>query len=165
MMLVKRIESVVPDVAADVVAGYDPVAMEDQEFQERILLRGQVDRASGAGDDVAGGIQGEVGDVQDRGPGRDGAAGEGPQAREQLLEVERLDQVVVSARVEPGDSVVHGVACGQHQDGRAEVIGAQFAADREAVPRREHHVEDDEVVVVDGRLVEGPVGSRAISTA
>ena len=36
-------------------------------------------------------------------------------ARGELLEVERLDHVIVGAGVEAGDTIRHGVACGQDQ--------------------------------------------------
>ena len=41
---------------------------------------------------------------------------EGAHARQQLLERERLGQVVVGARVESADPIGHRVARGQHQD-------------------------------------------------
>ena len=48
-----------------------------------------------------------------------GAPGEGAQARRELLERERLDEVVVGARVEAGDPVVDGVARGEDEDRHA----------------------------------------------
>ena len=41
---------------------------------------------------------------------------QGAKARDELLQVERLDQVVVGARFQAGDAVGDGVARGQHQD-------------------------------------------------
>ena len=83
-----------------------------------------------------------------------GAARKGAQAGQQFLEVEGLHQVIVGAGIEAGHAVVHGIARGQHQDGRAESRGAQFAADRVPVLQGQHDVQDHQVVVVDGGLVE-----------
>ena len=46
------------------------------------------------------------------------AAQEGAQPRQQLGQIEGLDEIVVGADVETLDSVVHRVARGQHQDRR-----------------------------------------------
>ena len=84
-----------------------------------------------------------------------------PDPRQELLEGERLGEVVVRARVEARDPVGHAVPRGQHQDRRPDrPLLAQRPADREAVPLRQHHVEDDEVV---GRSPRGQVeGRRAV---
>jgi hypothetical protein len=73
----------------------------------------------------------------------------------QLLEVEGLGEVVVGAGIEAFDAVVDGAARGQHEDGGAKARGAKFAADGVAVLHRQHDIEDDDVVLVDGGLVEG----------
>ncbi len=54
-------------------------------------------------------------------------------AREQLAQRERLDEVVVGARVEPGDAVVDLLARGEHQHGRAVAAFAQPPAHLEPV--------------------------------
>src|SRR4051794_24935940 len=74
------------------------------------------------------------------------AAGQRPQPRQQLAEVERLDQVVVRAGVEPGDPVGHRVARGEHQDRGADLAVAQPPAGLEPVDARQVDVEDDRVV-------------------
>jgi hypothetical protein len=75
------------------------------------------------------------------------AAGERAQPCEQLVERERLDEVVVGAAVEPGDPVRDRVARGQHQHRRPDACGAQPPARLEAVDARQHHVEHDRAVV------------------
>ena len=87
----------------------------------------------------------------DRSPTRSGAeprGGSSPQqgahAREQLLALERLDEVVVGARVQPLDARVERVAGGQDQD-RHVVVGAQRARDVEAVELGQAEVEDHEI--------------------
>ena len=75
------------------------------------------------------------------------AADQRAQPREQLAEIERLDEVVVGAAVQPFDARLHGVARGQHQDRHGAARLANRAADGEAVAPRQHDVEDHRVVV------------------
>ena len=95
-----------------------------------------------------GGSTTQVADAQHAAGRSDGARRtQRPQPREQLAEVERLDEVVVGAGVEAADAVATSVARGEHEDRRPALALAQRAADREAVAARQHHVEDDRVVV------------------
>ena len=67
---------------------------------------------------------------------------------EQDDEGERLGEEVVGAGVE-GLGVVEVAALGrEHQDRGPDALGPQVGADLEAVPARQHEVEDDGVVVV-----------------
>ena len=74
------------------------------------------------------------------------AADERPQPGDQLVEVERLGEIVVGAEVEIGDLVGRGVAGGEHQH-RRDLGLAQLAEHLAAVQPRQHEVEDDGVVV------------------
>ncbi len=67
------------------------------------------------------------------------------QAREQLVESERLDEVVVGSRVEPGDPVCHGVAGSQEQDRRAVAARPQLRGDGDPVHAWHEHVQDERV--------------------
>ena len=71
-------------------------------------------------------------------------------ARDELLEAERLDEVVVAAEREAAHLVLGRVLRGEEQYGDPSALGAQPPADLEAVEVGEHHVEDDEVGL-DGR--------------
>ena len=70
------------------------------------------------------------------------------QAGEQLVERERLREVVVGADVEARHAIGDRVACRQHQHGRPDAVGAQPATRLEAVDLGQHDVEHDRVVVV-----------------
>ena len=72
-----------------------------------------------------------------------GAPQQRAQPREELLERERLDEVVVGARVETGDPVAHGAARREHQDRHRVAVGADTACDLEPVDHGQHHVEHD----------------------
>ncbi len=102
--------------------------------------------ASAAADLVADGIELEVVEAQRLAvllPAR--AAQQRAQAGEQLLERERLGQVVVGARLQARDAVADAVARGEHQDRRAVAGVAQPAADLEAVEPGHQDVEQDRV--------------------
>jgi hypothetical protein len=90
-----------------------------------------------------------------RSPKRSSADPGPPQQRlhpdQQLLEGERLDQVVVGAGLEPGHPLGDLAAGGQHEHGHLAGL-AQPPAHLEAVDAGQEHVEDDQV----GRVVEGP---------
>src|SRR6266851_2838652 len=64
-------------------------------------------------------IPDELGDGNFSGAELTGAAQQRTKTREQLAEFERLGEVSVSAVIEAGDAVLHGIACSQHQDGHA----------------------------------------------
>ena len=118
---------------------------------------------------VAPGVEHEVGEAQHAALL---AVARAPQqrahAREQLLERERLDQVVVRAGVEPAHAVGHRVARGEHQHRRAVAGGAQAAADLEPVDVRHQHVEHQRVGRRGGDRVErraavlGQLGAVAV---
>ena len=100
------------------------------------------------------GVQREVADAQRRHPARRPAAQQRAQAREQLLALERLDQVVVGADVEALDARLERVARGQDQDRRVVAVVAQALGDVDAVQPREAEVEHDDVGQERVRLVE-----------
>jgi hypothetical protein len=91
-------------------------------------------------------VEHQVGAPQDRvGPPAAGAAEHSLDARHQLLQAERLDQVVVTPGREAPHLVLGGVAGGEEHDGRAPALLAPAAAHLEAVEVGQHHVEDDKV--------------------
>ena len=90
------------------------------------------------------GVELQVADDERRAAARRPAAQQRAQAGEQLLALERLDEVVVGAGVEALDARLDGVARGQHEDRHVAVV-AQQARDVDAVELRQAEVEDDEV--------------------
>ena len=65
--------------------------------------------------------------------------------RQQLLQRERLDHVVVGAGIEPRHAVAEAVAGGQHQDRHAVAVRAQAAAYGQPIEIRHGDIEDDRV--------------------
>ena len=71
---------------------------------------------------------------------------EGADAGEELLEGERLDEIVVGPEIQPGHLVSHGVPGGEHEDRRSDAAFARGPEDPEAVAARQQDVEHDQVV-------------------
>jgi hypothetical protein len=94
---------------------------------------------------VGVGIQGQVGHPERRHSARRPPPQQRAHAREQLLALERLDQVVVGADVESFHARVQRVARGQHEDRRVVLVAAQLARDLDAVHPGETQVQNDQV--------------------
>ena len=92
-------------------------------------------------------VQPQITDLEHGRPLRGCPAGESAQPREQLLEREGLREVVVRARIKAADPVVDRVTRREHQHRGPDSALAHPAASLEAVHSRQHHVEDDHVVV------------------
>src|SRR5437667_188534 len=69
-------------------------------------------------------------------------------AREELVEGERLYEIVVGAGVESFDAIADGRARGQHEDRDLIAGGPQAAADLDTVETGQTEIEDDGVVRV-----------------
>jgi len=95
---------------------------------------------------VRGWVEPEVTGLEHGRPLRRHPARERSQAGEQLLERERLDEVVVRATVEPFDSVLNRVTRGQDQHRRPDTALSHLAARGQPILTRQHHVEHDHVV-------------------
>jgi hypothetical protein len=75
-------------------------------------------------------------------------------ACEQLVESERLHEVVVGTSVEPVDPIANGGASGQHEDGDLIAGSPKAAADLDAIESRKAEVEDHCVVLIAHREVQ-----------
>ena len=95
------------------------------------------------------GVEHEVADLQRRlGGSWLAAAQQRPQPRQQLVERERLGQVVVGTGVQAVDLVLQRVLGGQHQHQAWPALAPQRRADLHPVHPGQHAVEDDDGVVV-----------------
>ena len=68
-----------------------------------------------------------------------------PNAGQQLLRRERLDEVVVSTCIQSLDTIGDGVARGEQQDWQRKTPRAQSPADGEPVEARHRDVQDDQI--------------------
>ena len=143
-----------PDAVKDDVARHDDAGVLREQVKELELARRELDDLVAALEDFRRAVQREAADFDNllldflR-----AAAAESAQARKELGEFERLDEVVVGAGVEPRHAVFDGVARRQHEDGALVAFFAQAAAGIDAALPRHHPVEDEDVVVRIRRVV------------
>lgn len=136
--------------------------MRHEHLQQGELRAGQLHRASGPADLPGGQVHGQVGEgegVVVLGGGLHGrrvgaAAQQRADAGEQLVQLERLHQVVVRPRVQAGHPVADRVAGRQHQDGGQVTRAADAAGGGQAVHAGHLDVQDDQVGPVRRRLLQ-----------
>ena len=91
-------------------------------------------------------IDHQVAPLHDR--GRAGSAPpQGADARDQLVEGERLAEVVIRAQLQPVDPIIDVRGRGEHQDAAGRAVAHQPAADPVAVHGRQVTIEHDHVVL------------------
>src|SRR5258708_201761 len=115
----KGIESFIPNMLGDFRAPHDAAGVTRKIFEQGVLFGGKRHALSCPGNALRASIQDKI---SDRNLGRakfTGASKQRAETRKQFAEFERLGEVVVSAMIEAGDTVLHGIARGQHQNGHA----------------------------------------------
>ncbi len=83
--------------------------------------------------------------------GRTAAAHQRAQARQQLVELERLRQIVVGPRVQPPHHVLGRIPRREHQDGGVPPLPAQLRGHLKPILLGQHEIQQDRVIVVDMR--------------
>ncbi|BCB81738.1 hypothetical protein Pflav_081480 [Phytohabitans flavus] len=131
----------------DLRLGKHPVGVEHQVAQQLELGGRELDALAGPVDLVGLLVQLQVGEGQ---AGRRlvagrGAAEDGADAGGELLQAERLGDVVVAAEREATDLVVRGIPGGEEHHRRARATLAHQPDDLEAVEVGEHDVEHHQV--------------------
>jgi len=92
---------------------------------------------------VGHGVKLEVTNLEGKNGVGGGAAGDGAETGEELLEGERFGEVVVDAAIQTADDVGLVVAGGEHEYGSNDFSLAQTAGYVEAIHAGEHGVEDN----------------------
>ena len=69
-------------------------------------------------------------------------------AGEELVELERLGEIVVGARVQSADHVLDGVAGSEHEDRSVTTFPSELVGDLESILLRQQQVEQDDVVII-----------------
>src|SRR5690242_3858366 len=154
------IELLIPNVLGNFGTAHNAAGIASEKFEESVFLRGHRDWLSRTRDILAAGVNDEIGEDNLLGLQSSCPAQQGPDARQEFLELERLGEVIIRAAVEPADAVLDGVSRGQHENGQALTGVAELLADGQAVGRRNHDVEDGEIVGVDGCVVERLAAGR-----
>jgi hypothetical protein len=109
-------EVVAPDPIEDQRTGKDLPGVEQEQLEQRELRARELDPVAAAAHLARPGVEFQVGEAERLTRAVARAPQQRPHACEQLLECERLRQVVVGACVEPLHAVIDLCPRGQHQD-------------------------------------------------
>src|SRR5215207_97588 len=127
---------VAPDLVEQLLAADHQALVAHQVLQELELALRQIDLTVRALDLVRVGVQRQVADAQRSHPARRAPAQQRAQAGEQLLALERLDEVVVGPDVQAGDARLERVTGREHQNRRVVAVLAQALGDVDAIQAR-----------------------------
>src|SRR5205807_477028 len=137
-------EGVAPHLVEDALARQHLVGV-GCEIQEQVeLARRQLERAFPRAHLARGGVDAEIAGTDDACQLRAAPAEHRPNARQQLAELERFDDVVVGAELETLDTIRRLVARAEDDDPARPVAGER-TAELPPVHSRHHQVEHDEV--------------------
>src|SRR3954470_13546866 len=136
---------VAPHLVEQLLARDDEALVAHQVLEQLELALGELDLPVGAAHLVRIGVEGQVAHPQRRHAAGRPAAQQRAQAGEQLLALERLDEVVVRADVQALHTRIERVARGQHEDRRVVVVFAQPPGDVDAVEAGQPEVEHDQI--------------------
>jgi PHP domain len=155
-------EVVTPDLVENALAGKDLAGIAGEIEQQVVLADRQFHHAVTGAHLASRRVDAEVARAHDPREIRVAAPEHGPNARQQLGEVEGFDEVVVSPQLEPLDAIADLVAGAEDDDSPRAVTG-QRATEIPTVDARHHQVEDDEMwlEVVNHSETGVPVGGGA----
>src|SRR5262245_61651231 len=147
------IEMKVPDALEQHRPGHDAALVAHEELKQPEFARLQIDRLAGAANRAAHKIHFEIGDAQ-QGllPFERRAARKGMKPRQKLGEGEGLGDIVVATGLKAVDPIIDAAERRQKQHRYLLADAAQRPHEVEPVDTREHAVDDDDVVVLGGRL-------------
>lgn len=123
------------------IAGHDLPVMTRQVVQEVKLFGGQFDRSASPGDLPGPAVQHQRVEPKTIRIGGPPPTADRAQPGEELGKRERLDKIVVGTGVEPDDSVIEGVAGGQHDDRGGDTTATQIGEHVEPVTTWQRQIE------------------------
>ena len=146
MVFEVAVEILLVEMLDNLAARDDAPGVVHEVGEQAILVAGEFDRLAIDGHSPGAGVEPDRADRKIARRVAGGAAHERPQARQHLLHMERLGDVVVGAGVDALDLVAPPVAGGQDQDRhRAPGLAPRFE-DRDAVALGQADVEHDSVI-------------------
>src|SRR5437868_3016218 len=145
---------VTPHLVQQPLARHDDALIAHEVLEQLELALGQLDGSIRADDLMGVGVEPQVADDQRRGAPRRPAAQQRAQPGEQLLAFERLDDVVVGARVQALDPLLEPVAGGEHEDADVVLALAQLLGDLDAVELGQPEIQQDHVGQEGMRLIQ-----------
>jgi hypothetical protein len=156
----KRVGVLVPGSRQKLFGADDTAFGGDEHLEHGELLARQRDVAAVAVDLAAERIQAQPGDLEHGRPVVGAPAVERPQAEHELLQLERLGEVIVGAELEPRGLVVEPVGGREHQDRHAAAGGDDAPGDLVAGRAGDVAVEHRDVVGVHAQQLQ-----RAVAVA
>src|SRR3954470_5122789 len=151
---------VTPDLFQQHLPGEDLPGLACERHEQVELQRSQRYDLAVATYRVTRDIDGEVPDLERLGRGLIRAPEPSPDPGDELLGLERLDDVVVGARLQAEDDVDR-VGLGRQHDDRDPRLGADLPADLDAVLARQHDVEQHQVRPARPEGLQGLCAGRA----
>src|SRR5262245_19510232 len=143
----QRVLAIAPDLVEDAGAREHPAWRAHQQFKNGEFLGGELDLLAASLDLEQIPVEHEIANLHDirlRGEIAR-AADQRLDAREQLIEIEGLGEIVVGADAQAFDLVLERVHSGQHENRRVVSLLAQALADIVAVHIGQHQIEHDHV--------------------
>src|SRR3954466_4196992 len=125
----ERVCVLIPRSSQELFRADDTAFGGDEDFEHGELLARQRDVAAVAVDLAAERIEPEAGYLSYGRPVVGAPAVEGAEAEHELLELERLGEVVVGAEPDPGGLVVETIGSGEHEDRHAAAGGDDASGD------------------------------------
>src|SRR5512144_443160 len=147
-----RIEVEAPYGVEELLPGEHLIGMADQVCEQLELAGGQRERVGVAFDPTSAQVEADVAGLEHRRRALRRHPQLRPDAGEQLLQRERLGDVVVRTAVEPLDLLLDRAASGQQNDRELWVARPDGVQDLQPVLTRQQHVEQHEPVVPGERL-------------
>ena len=151
----ERVGVLIPCPFEELFGADDAAFRSDEDVEHRELFPGERDVSAVAIDLAAKRVQPQACDLPYRRPTVGAPAVERPEPEHQLSELERLREVVVGAKLEPGGLVVDAVGSGEHQDRHAAAGGDDAFGDLVTGGAGDVSVEDGDVVAVDAQQLQG----------
>src|SRR3954464_7379559 len=140
------IEVLVVEMLDQLAARHHAAGMVHEIREQTIFVRGELDRVAVDADAAGAGVEAHAAAIELA----LGVAGrttqQGADAREDLLEMERLRDIVVGAGVEALDLVAPAIACGQDENRHGPAGPTPGLEHRDAVHLGQADIEDDRVI-------------------
>jgi hypothetical protein len=153
----ERVRVLIPRLFQQLLGAYDTAFGGDEDFEHGELLAGERDVAAVAVDLAAERIQPQACELSHGWPVVSAPSVERSETEHELLEFERLREVVVGAESEPGGLVVETVGGGEHEERHAAAGRDDASGDLVAGGAGDVAVEDGDVVGVDAQQLKGTV--------
>src|SRR5256886_11877659 len=150
----KRIKSFVPNMFRDLGSAHRPINVACEVVEQGKFLSGKLDSVVRSPNAAGPSVEHKVCNMNRLPPHLGATPQQCTHSGEELVKVKGLAQIVVGPGVESLHPVVDSVTRGKHQDGYSRTARSQVFADLDSVFPGQHHIQQDEVVIVNTGLVE-----------